>query len=253
VIRRERDPADEERAAARLVVEPVRAPTTDTSLANLIAVAVVLLAIVVLKPWGFGAPLPTPAALAAPFTPAPATPVPTEDRTADGLAAPICLGTGAWRITSLETWQTQDVRVWRAITPVETASGPLDPGIPSVTIVALRLAGLGWCAPAFGPDRPAGPAEVTAWSVRGTEAIPLQLRQTLPADGVTPIAALYVPLTLCPEPTICAPLLPAPVPRAWETERVVFRYRDTATGRQDWLAADILILEPSAAPSLPAR
>jgi len=249
MTRRERDPADEERAAARLVVEPVRPPRPGTSLSNVIAAVVIALAIVILKPWGIGAAAPSGPPRLPSVTAAPITPEPTEDRTALGLASPLCLGTGAWRITSLETWQTQDVRVWRAIEPATAASGPLDPAIPSVPIVAIKLAALGWCAPAFGPDMPGGPAGVEAWSVTGREAVPLQLRQVLPKDGVTPIAALYVPLTLCPEPTICAPLLPAPVPRPWGTERVVFRYHDTASGRDAWLAADVVIFSPPVAPT----
>jgi hypothetical protein len=181
--------------------------------------------------------------------PATATPVPTEDRTADGLASPICLGTGAWRVASLETWQTQDVRVWRAIEPIAHATGPLDPAIPSVPIVAIQLTALGWCAPAYGPDKPVGPAIVTAWTLDGGAALPLQLRQVRPTDGVTPIAALYLPLTRCPNPPTCSPEPSAPVPTAWATDHIVFHYQDTATTTQAWFAADITILPAPPPPS----
>jgi hypothetical protein len=76
----------------------------------------------------------------------------------------------------------------------------------------------------------------------------LGLRQLLPAEGTTPIASLYVPLTVCPEAGNCLPLLPSPAPRLWTTERVVFRYVDAATAGDFWFAADVTILPPSAEP-----
>lgn len=253
MIRRNRDPLDDEHAAARLTTEPVRPPIDEGRLSTTLAGVLVLLAVVILKPWGGGAAEPTGPVARATTEAAAVTPVPTEDRTAVGLALPICLGTGAWRVASLETWRTQDVRVWRAIEPVDTAAGPLDAAIPSVPIGAIQLTALGWCAPAYGPDMPIGPAAVTAWTVSGGVATPLELQQVRPADGVTPIAALYVPLTLCPEPTLCAPSMPSPAPRPWVTERVVFRYRDTATGHVDWFAADVeIIKEREGAASSPA-
>jgi hypothetical protein len=234
MIRRDRDPLDDERAAARLTTQPVRPPIDENQLASVLGLVLVLLVVAILKPWTGGTAEPTgPLAAGPSAAPATATPIPTEDRTADGLAIPICLGTGAWRVASLETWQTQDVRVWRAIEPVTDATGPLDPAIPSVPIVAIQLTGLGWCAPAYGVDKPIGPATVTAWTIHDGAASPLQLRQVRPADGVTPIAALYVPLT------------------PWSTEDVVFQYVDTGTNREAWFAADITILpaSPTASPS----
>jgi hypothetical protein len=249
MIRRDRDPLEDERAAARLTTEPVRPPIDEGQLSTALGIVIVLVVVAILKPWAAGTAQPTGLLAVGSASPAAITPIPTEDRTVEGLAIPICLGTGGWRVATLETWRTQDVRVWRAIEPIAAATGPLDPAIPSVPIVAVELTALGWCAPAYGPDMPVGPASVTAWTVRGIEAVPLQLRQVRPADGVTPIAALYVPLTVCPEPTICAPLLSAPVPRPWATERVVFRYLDAGIDRTAWFAADIVILDPSAGPA----
>src|SRR5207245_10419964 len=99
---------------------------------------------------------------------------------------------------------------WHAIEPIGAATGPLDPAIPSVPIVAVQLGALGWCAPAYGSDRPIGPVSVRAWIVIGGRATDLQLEQGRPTAGVTPIAPLYLPLTLCPESTVCASLLPPP-------------------------------------------
>lgn len=175
------------------------------------------------------------------------TPRPTDD-SADGLADPVCLGAGAWRVASLETWRTQRVRVWRAVEPIGDARGPLDPTIPTVPVVALEIEALGWCAPAYGPDRPLGPAQVTAWFVAGGTAAELQLRQVLPTRATTPIAALYELRDGC-LPRLACPVTPAgPVTLPWATGRVVFRYEDLGAHRVAWFAADIDIVVPGMAP-----
>jgi hypothetical protein len=227
----------------------VRPRSDGTGVGRALWAVVALLAVAILKPWGAGSPGPTYRPVAVLPTLLPATPLPSDDRSAEGLATQICLGAGAWEIVSLETWGTQDVRVWRAIEPSADASGPLDPAIPSVPVGAMEVAVLGWCAPAFGPRRPAGPARVTAWQVRDGAATELALRRVQPA-AETPLAALYVPLTTCPEPTICAPLLRDPVPAPWVTGRVVFHYVDAGGPMDVWLAADLDIDAPpaSAAP-----
>ena len=179
----------------------VRRRSNDSRFVTGLGLAVVFVGVALLKPWGAGSPEPTrPPVVLAP-TSVPVTPIPTEDRSAEGLATEFCLGAGGWQVASLETWQTQDVRVWRAIEPIADATGPADPAIPFVPIVALEIAALGWCAPAYGPDRPAGPATVTAWYVRGGIVTELRLHKIRPADGVTELGALYVPLTACPERT----------------------------------------------------
>ena len=244
-------PLDTDAPAPRLATVRLRPRQGDARVVPALWTVGVLIALAVLKPWGAGSPeaRSRPAALLAGAIPA--TPAPTEDRTADGLAAAVCLGAGAWQVASLETWRTQDVRVWRAIEPIPDARGAGDPAIPSVPIVALKIAALGWCAPAFGPNRPAGPATVTAWYVHDGLVTELHLRQVRPPDGVTHLGGLYVPLTTCPEQTICAPLLRDPVPGPWVSGRVVFRYVDEASGATSWLAADVEILAsegPTASP-----
>ena len=242
-------PPDAEAPALDLRTMRVRPRSGDSSVAVALWAVAVLVGLAILKPWGAGNPQPTPGPRPVTSVVAMVTPAPTEDRTADGLAAPICLGTGAWRVATLERWRTQDVRVWRAIEPIATASGPTDLSIPSVPIVAVELTGLGWCAPSYGPDTPVGPATVTAWLISDGIASELPLHQVRPPEGTTPIAALYVPLTRCPEPTFCAPLLPKLVPGSWTTGRVVFRYVDEGAARTAWFAAEVRILPPSPAPS----
>lgn len=256
--RRERGPALDAHDGAATPPQPVLLRTRSDQSRLVVALwgVAVLVAAAILKPWSWGTPEPTgrPAVAAAP-TEVTSTPASTEDQSADGLAADFCLGAGTWQVASLETWRTQDVRVWRAVEPIADATGPMDPTIPSVPIAALRVAALGWCAPTYGPDRPIGPATVTAWFVDGGGVTDLHLQQVRPPDGATQLGALYVPFTSCPEQTICVPLLRDPVPGPWSSGRVVFRYVDEGSGLRSWLAADVQILAPEAttAPGVPTR
>ncbi len=221
-------PPEPERDLGRIdiPVALVQPPRPAPRLNALVWLAAALVVIAVLKPWGGGgrvAETLRPDAAG----PVDVTPAPTEDRSATGLALPICLGTGAWRVATLETWRSRDVRVWRAIEPIAKATGPTDPAIPSVPVVADVLGGLGWCAPAFGDGQPAGPATVRAWAVADGAARAISLRQVQPVDGVTPIAALYLPAG-----------------GAWTSGRVVFEYTDDGSDLVAWFAADLQILPP---------
>jgi hypothetical protein len=220
-------------------VTRVQSPRDAPRLAATMWLAAAFVVIAVLKPWGGGGPITATLrpGVAVPVEP---TPVPTEDRTARGLAASTCLGTGGWRVATLETWQGRDVRVWRAIEPVALASGPLDPRIPTVPVVADVLSALGWCAPAFGPEQPVGPARVRAWQVIDGIARSVTLHRVLPEEGITHIAALYLPAS-----------------GRWTTGLVVFQYADTGTGASAWFGADLRILgapasSPATSPGPPA-
>lgn len=220
---------DDERV--ELTVTRVKAPRSAPRLAAAMWLVAAFVVLAVLKPWGGGGRVEATLRpdVAAPME---VTPAPTEDRTATGLAVETCLGSGAWQIASLETWQERDVRVWRAIEPLTAASGPLDPRIPAVPVVADVLTGLGWCAPAYGADQPVGPARVRAWLVVDGVAQSVTLRQVQPRDGITPIAALYLPAS-----------------GAWTSGLVVFQYADTGTGASSWFAADLGIPQPPPAQS----
>lgn len=224
----ERDPDHVDLAIAR--VRPSRgAPRLPVAMWLVAAFVVIAVA----KPWGGGGPAAEtlrPEAVAAPDI----TPTPTEDRSATGLAVPVCLGTGAWRVATLETWRSRDVRVWRAIEPIDSATGPLDARIPSVPVVADVLSGLGWCAPAFGDAQPLGPARVMAWQVIHGVARSVALRQVQPVNGSTPIAALYVPAT-----------------GSWTSGLIVFEYEDEGSGAIHWFGADVQVAPTASASGLP--
>jgi hypothetical protein len=243
--RRTPDPLDDapERPVRDLIVERVRTRPADQRLSVIAGLVATLVLLAVIKPWGSGSPSPS-------YRPRLPTPAVTQrapqatDDSAEGLAAPICLGTGGWRVASLETWRTQNVRVWRAIDPVAAVSGPLDPTIPSVPIVAVELDALGYCAPSFGPDKAVGPATVEAWTVTGSEVVAVRLQQVRPPRGSTPLGGLYLPVELCATPPACRSPISREVPLAWETGLVVFHWHDAGTGRDAWFAADVTILAP---------
>jgi hypothetical protein len=239
---------DLQHAAPRsLVTQPVRLSPPDPRLSLAVGMVAMLVGVAVLKPWGsLGAPATAPPRVVV-VTPTPS--VEPTDASPEGLADPVCLGAGAWRVASLESWQTQDVRVWRAVEPIPDANGPLDPAIPAVPVVAVELEALGWCAPAWGPDEPVGPAVVDAWQVRGQRASVLTLLQVRPEHGTTPITALYVPLGPCDASSWCPAALRSRVPQAWGSGRVVFRVEDEGTGGVGWFAADVELVAPRGAAS----
>ena len=227
------DPDDASGAASdELRLTRVQGSRGATGIGRAMWLLAAFVVLAVLKPWGGGGPI---AATLRPDVAVPVeiTPVPTADRTDVGLALEACLGTGAWRVATLETWRNRDVRVWRAIEPATTATGPLDPSIPAVPVVADVLHGLGWCAPAYGPQQPIGPARVRAWQVVNGAARSITLRQVQPEDGITPIAALYLPAS-----------------GAWTTGLVVFQYTDVGSGSSGWFAADLEILGAAPTPAL---
>ena len=220
-------------------VTPVRPPIADQGLSIAGVVVAFVIGLALLKPWGAAGDTPTLGPPRFVATPYPAfTPSSIAD-TPEGLAGPVCLGAGAWRVASVETWRDQDVRVWRAIEPAVEASGPLDPAIPTVPLVGLEIRALGWCAPAYGPDRPVGPATVHGWIVLNGAAHVLELRQVLPARGTTALAGLYVPISPCPLGVPCAPAQTRFVTQRWETGRVVFRYEDEGAAATLWFGADV--------------
>jgi hypothetical protein len=218
-------------------VTPVRPPIAGEGLSIAGVVVALAIGLALLKPWGAAGDAPTPGPPRFVATPIPAaTPRPTDD-SPEGLAGPVCLGAGAWRIASVETWRNQDVRVWRAIEPAVEASGPLDPAIPT--------GALGWCAPAYGSERPLGPAEVGGWFVLNGVAHELELRQVLPARGTTALAGLYVPIARCALGATCAPTQTRLMTQRWETGRVIFRYEDRAAKTTLWLGADVELYLPA--------
>src|SRR3972149_6037928 len=81
---------------------------------------------------------------------------PSPKPTLDPRAVP-CLTYSAWRAITIERTSGEEVHRWIVVDP-GAAPDPLDPGIPSVRVVAGRLDGMGYCAPdgAAAAGTPAG-------------------------------------------------------------------------------------------------
>ncbi|MBI3750341.1 MAG: hypothetical protein HY263_01630 [Chloroflexi bacterium] len=229
------------------------------------ALVAAFLVLAIAKPWAWGAS--EPRATLPPRTAAPASsgPPATPDLSPEGLAASVCLGTGAWRVATIETWRlviagqivTQRVRVWHAVDPARAAEGPADPRIPIVGVVAMEIDALGWCAPSTGSGRPIGSVDVTVWRLADTsrrggaqEPEVVTVRRVAPPAGATSLAALYREVTDCVSGFGCSgsavPLL-AP---AWSPGRYVFQYAEHDSGATWWFGADVQVLPaPTAVPT----
>lgn len=155
----------------------------------LIAVFVTL---ALVKPWsdGPGAPHPTPRVTAAPVQ------VPSIDPLA-GLRRN-CEQPVGWRVYSRERWAKLSVRSWKSLDPAHGAGGPLDSGIPVLTLPA-QIDALGYCSPWTGGERPPSDALVSAWRIRSVRmftaestAEPIRLQAADPG-WPSVLGALYGP------------------------------------------------------------
>ena len=162
----------------------------------------------------------------------------------------ICLDPGGWRFASIELWRDQTIRVWRAIDPVATATGPDDPTIPLIVVVSEGLPELGWCAPVVEDDPAIVSARVDAWRRTASGSAVIRLVRSHPPNGNSPFGALYGPP---PSPaTLAAPTdpesggadvngssAPAQTPlHSWLDGTYVFRY-GTAAGVEAWFAVQV--------------
>jgi hypothetical protein len=229
---------------------------------SLIALVGALVILAIVKPWDgpsiAGRIVPLPPLLSE------AAPAATQDLSPEGVAESVCLGTAGWRLATLERWrlviggviEIQKVSVWRAMTPIENATDPTDPRIPIIGVAGEEIDAVGWCAPAEGPSRPAGPADVTLWRLDPSGAVIVPVQRILPARGTTQLAALYAQIGSCAGSLACAattaPPTAPPVLPIWGGGRFVFRYQDRGNGQAWWFGADIQVLVAPTAPPLPA-
>jgi hypothetical protein len=149
------------------------------------AAVVALLAVAVLKPWGPPAPRPTANAAAtanASAQRAAATP----DRAAGSIT---CWSQQEWRAVTVERSAGRAIVSWMAVAPV-MVEGPDDPRIPLLRVVADRVTGLGYCAPATIPTAAdALGTSMTAW-LRSDDGEAVQLGPLEPAAVLSEDAAV---------------------------------------------------------------
>lgn len=188
-----RDDAMPGRGSGRDSFAAVRMTGGSPPVARWAGAVALLLGLAIAKPWG-GAPSP-----AAPSAPASrdravamSRPVATVDPYSAGSAiATICLDPSSWRIATIERWRDQTIRVWRAIEPRPSATGPEDDRVPITSLVSEGVIELGWCAPVLGTIRIAGNAAVEVWRRTAVGVLPVTLTSHRPGPGTSPYGALY--------------------------------------------------------------
>jgi hypothetical protein len=183
------------------VVVPVVAGGDSGRIVHWVVIAAMLLSIAVLKPWGEAGGGATsaggaPSARADADGPGPPSgasgaPAPAADAI-DPDVTLACLEPASWRVASIEAYDGQTIRSWRALEP-GAAMGPADPAIPRVNLTSEGVAELGWCAPAAGPDRPTGETTVQAWALDDGIASSLRLVRTGRTPRPSSFGAMYGP------------------------------------------------------------
>ena len=214
---------------------------------GVVAVAVVALAVLVAKPWDLrpaaAAAPPVAQGVAAPSGAArgqghgsgPVAATTSKAMATDKAVESICLDPGTWRTATIEQWHAdQTVRVWRAVDP-RPATGPTDPSIDVVPAVGETVPAIGFCAPASGPDRPAGPATVDAWRLDGDVATPIALRLMAPLGATSGLGALFAP--------------PIDAGPSWPSGVYVFRHTVLASKLARWFAVEVRTDGPVPQPS----
>jgi hypothetical protein len=220
-----------ERAFAPTKIEAARPPV-----GMWLALTLIALAAVVVKPWAPDVPGAHPGGGVAVTsgTPVPSgpSPIPTvRPDTAGSLVALFCLDPYSWRIATIERWRDQTIRVWRAIDPVARASGPDDPRIPIFPVVSEGVTELGWCAPVVGPDRPVGVATITVWRRTPEGSVAIRVTSTRATGVGSSFGGLYLP----PGNEDGNGDGDASV---WPDGGYVFRYREP-DGRERWFAVEV--------------
>jgi hypothetical protein len=164
-----------------------------------VAIIVVAFAVAIVKPWGGASdaaqPLRALTMLNQPSSTAPAQSIaaPSEiPRSSAEIVADQCRAPSGWRIFTVERWHGVTVHVWSAIQPVRT-SDPHDPAIPYLSIIAEDVPALGYCAPLFGPERPADGATARLWHAPATGSIAALDPPRLQPPFESSLVAVYAP------------------------------------------------------------
>ena len=192
------------------------------------ALAVLILVVAVVKPWG-STTIRTPIRATPVHRVEAASPThaaPTVNPFAAGpVIASICLDPPSWRIATTERWRDQTIRVWRAMVPRAIATGPEDSRVPITSLVSEGVIELGWCAPVLGNVRISGDAAVEVWRRTADGASRITMTSQRPGPGTSPYGALYG-----------SPA--APLAALWNDGTYVFHHR-AADGEESWFGVDV--------------
>lgn len=208
---------------ARLGHEPGRTPE------RLVMVGLVLLVLLVIKPWG-----PTPEQATAPGPVASVAPTPEPISFAD---LP-CTGM-SWLVEADTRWAGQIVRSWILTDAVE-ATGPTDPRIRFVVVAAEQVLAVGYCPSYLDDNRPHD--RLTIYRLDPAVSTVATTTVHAPRDADAAANELFAPLGT-----------PGPSGRqagtvAWPSGRYVIRI-DGSAGYQRWLGLEIRLIAPGQAPT----
>jgi hypothetical protein len=210
---------------------------SERTLLRLVVVVLGGALLAVVKPWAAGtggiggtAP-PSTREAAAPSVPASTGPTPSP--TPVDPASTFCLTPSGGRLTSLEVFDRQRIRVWQTITPVE-ATGPTDPALPQGLVVSTSVLAIGWCAPTAEDVRPAPPVTTRIWQFP-SNGLPVEL-DIRPRLGPSDLGEDYA-----------APDVGAGT-ADWTPGRYVFAISEPAPGRSWWFAVTVRRFVPDGAP-----
>jgi len=211
---------DEHRDEVRF--EPVSSKGVSRAVPILTFLVGIFLGAAVVKPWDLVFPPPPRSAVvaAAPTSIARSSvsPTPVASSTPAPSAPAECVFAGGWRVFALgqrdalggdgstggavpsssPTGAFGDIgnplRRWLEVPPLTDATGPDDARVPFVTIVSVRITGIGYCPPPGGGDEPPKGSQLQAWSVgEGGGATPLTLQRVNLAVPMALDVAVYIP------------------------------------------------------------
>jgi hypothetical protein len=214
---------------------------------TVVVVALVgLLAIALLKPWGEPRPAirapsdPVAAATSTASSGARVVGPPSARPRAVSAVERLCYQPTRWWIAAIVRWPGQTVQTREAL-PAVSADGPLDPVIPFETIHSRRVQAIGYCAPAFGFERPPDDATVAVWRLDSRAAVQIQ-PPALPTMGGSILGALWSPPS-GPMATLTA-IADRGESVTWATGRYVFTIQGDRGVYDRWIGVEVVLDGP---------
>jgi hypothetical protein len=191
---------------------------------RLVIVGLVLLVLLVIKPWG---PTPEPATAPRPV----ASVAPTEKPLS--YAETPCAA-GMWLVEADTRWAGQIVRSWIMTDAVE-ATGPSDPAIRFVVVAAQQVLAIGYCPSYYDDTRPHD--RLTIYRVDPSVSTVIITPVQVPREADAAHNELFAPMAT-PGPSGQAPSVVG-----WASGRYVIRI-DGPDGYRRWLGVEVRLISP---------
>lgn len=196
--------------------EPGRTPE------RLVVVGLVLLVLLIIKPWG---PTPQQATAPGPMASIAATTAPVS-------YADLPCSAGMWLIEADTRWADQIVRSWILTDAVE-ATGPTDPNIPFVVVAAQQVLAIGYCPSYHDDTRPHERLTIYRLDPAVSTVITTPVRVPREADAAE--NELFAPMAT-PGASGQAPSV-----ATWAAGRYVIRI-DGPAGYRRWLSVEVRLI-----------